>query len=65
VEALQRSLAAGGAPVAVPSLAKPTPVGANGSGAYTNGNGAHANGNGAHPNGAGVHARGAAGVPAE
>jgi predicted dehydrogenase len=65
VEALQRSLAAGGAPVAVPSLAKPTPVGANGNGAYTNGNGAHANGNGAHANGAGVHARGAAGVPAE
>jgi len=59
VEALQRSLAAGGAPVPVPSLAELTLARANGNGAHTNGNGAHANGNGAHANGNGAHANGA------
>ena len=58
VEALQRSLAAGGAPVPVPSLAELTL-------ARANGNGAHTNGNGAHANGAGVRAGGGAGAPIE
>jgi predicted dehydrogenase len=58
VEALQESLKARGAPVAVPSVAELMPMVANGNGAHANGNGTHGNGAGTRANGARTHANG-------